>query len=289
MRILLTGATGFVGRHLLPELASDHEVVALTRAPPPSALAPLCDWVEADLSEPLRREALPQQVDAVIHLAQSEHYKAFPDGADDVFAVNVAATQQLVEYAVAAGASHVVFTSTGGVYGHSDERLSETAPVSPLDFYLSSKLAAELLIGNYRSLVNVVVFRPFFVYGAGQENMLVPRLARRVIDGERIEIQGDPGLRINPLHVRDAARTFAPALARDDSGLFNIAGDEAVTLTDLVRRLGAAAGREPVIAHTPNDGGGDLVGDNRLMREVLGVVPEVSLDAGLADVVRALT
>jgi UDP-glucose 4-epimerase len=284
VKVLLTGATGFLGSQLLPALAAEHEVVAVTRRPPPDHLRPHATWIELDLSQELEPSRLPQELGAVVHLAQSEHYKAYPAHADDVFAINVASTFALVEHAVAAGASHFVFTSTGGVYGPSGESLSESAPTSAIDFYLSSKLAAELLIQNYRGLMHVIVFRPFFIYGPGQRAMLIPRLAERVRSGQTVQIQGDPGLRINPIHVDDAARVFAPALCLEDSGLFNLAGDEAVTLTELVELLGEVYGVEPDIAHVGGAPAGDLVGQNSLMREVLGIRPRVSLREGLREV-----
>src|SRR3954452_22781278 len=141
MRILLTGGTGFIGGYVLRALADSHEVVALSRREPPPELAGLAEWVIQDLSQPFDHAALPSSLDAVLHLAQSARYREFPDGAPDVFAVNTHGTFQLLELARAAGASTFAFTSTGGVYGYSDERLVEQAPVDPLNFYLSSKYA----------------------------------------------------------------------------------------------------------------------------------------------------
>jgi nucleoside-diphosphate-sugar epimerase len=288
--VLVTGATGFVGRHLVPGLAEHHDVVAVAR--PGRDLPELgaaVQWLECDLAGGPSRTALPDRVDAIVHLAQSAHYKAFPERADDVFAINVEATFRLLDYARDVGASHFVFASTGGVYGGGDERMDEHAPVSPIDFYLRSKYAAELLIRSYEAVLVPVVFRFFFVYGAGQERMLVPTLARRVLDGDEIVVQGDPGLRINPIHVSDVVEVFEPALARSQPGLFNVAGEETVTLTGLVELLGQAAGVAPRIRHDagPN-ASADLVGDNARMREVLGVTPSVRLRDGLRGVVEGL-
>jgi len=283
VRILLTGATGFVGRHLLPLLAERHEVIALGRTRPDADVA----WVERDLAAPWDEAGLPDRVDAVIHLAQSEHYKDFPDRADDIYAINVASTFGLLDWARRTGARRFVFTSTGGVYGSGDDRMTETDPVSMIGFYVRSKYAAELMVGGFAGALEAVVLRLFFVYGADQRRMLIPTLAGRVRAGEEIVIEGDPGLRINPLHVDDAVRVFEPALTCD-SGVFNVAGDEAVTLTDLVRLLGELDGREPAIRHEPSEADGDLIGDNTRMREVLGVVPRVGLREGLAGVLSAL-
>jgi nucleoside-diphosphate-sugar epimerase len=160
--------------------------------------------------------------------------------------------------------------------------------VSPLNFYLASKYAAEVLLAPYRDVLTTVVLRPFFVYGPGQRGMLVGGLAERVLSGGDVVIDGDPGLRINPIHVDDAARAVEASLALAGSDLVNVAGDEAVTITDLALRLAAAAAVEPRIEHRGDGPAGDLLGDNSHMKALLGVTPAVTLDAGLRGVIEEL-
>jgi UDP-glucose 4-epimerase len=278
MRILVTGATGFIGRSLLPILERGHEVFAVTRGGPAGGKS---SWICQDLSGRLVRSALPEKLDAVVHLAQSKRYRDFPDGAADVFAVNVGSTFDLLEYARGAGASRFVYASTGGVYGSSDKMLSESDRLNPLNFYLSSKCSGEALVAGYGGLFHTVIFRFFFVYGPGQTGMLIPNLIERVQAGESITVEGDPGLRINPIHVSDAVRIFEPALALGRSDLINVAGDEVVTITDLVRVIERVGGRAASIRHTDSSLPGDLVAANDHMKEVLGVRPQTSLEDGI--------
>jgi UDP-glucose 4-epimerase len=288
LTVLLTGATGFIGRSVLRRLAGRQEVVAIARGDVAAELEPLARWVRQDLAGPLDAGRLPERVDTIVHLAQSARYRDFPDGAADVFALNVSAPAALLEYARGAGTQRFVLCSTGGVYGYHDEHVRESHSVSPINFYLASKYAAEVLLGPYRSLLHTVVLRPFFVYGAGQGGMLVASLAQRVLDGEEVTVDGDPGLRINPIHVEDAAHAVEAAIGLDESGLVNVAGDEAVTITDLVRRLGEAAEVAPRIVHRGDSPSGDLLGDNSRMKALLGVSPQVPLDDGLRGVIEAL-
>jgi nucleoside-diphosphate-sugar epimerase len=286
--VLLTGATGFIGRRVLALLAAEHDVVAIARDAPPPELAPLADWVRQDLSGPLDGAALPARADTIVHLAQSPRYRDFPAGAGDVFALNVAAPAALLDYARGAGTQRFVLCSTGGVYGLNEERVRESHSVSPLNFYLASKYAAEVLLVPYRELLHTVVLRPFFVYGAGQRGMLVATLAGRVVRGEQVSVDGDPGLRINPIHVDDAAAAIAAAVRLDGSDVINVAGDEAVTITELVGRIAQAAGVDADVAHRGEGPAGDLLGDNSRMKRVLGVTPRVTLAAGLDEVVGEL-
>jgi UDP-glucose 4-epimerase len=272
--VLVTGATGFVGRHLLPVLAERHEVIALARRP--------VDGFETVVADLTAEPALPDRLDAVVHLAQSRRYREWPEGAADVYAVNVHATFRLLERS---GAERFVYASTGGVYAPSRSPLREDDPVAPSGFYPRSKLAAEILVQGYADRLAAVILRPFFVYGAGQEGMLVPTLARRVLAGEEVTVQGDPGIATTPIHVDDAVRAVAAAVELDRSAVVNVAGAETVTVTALVRLLGELAGRDPRIRHAEG-GAPDLVADIARMRALLGVSPAVSLREGLAALAR---
>jgi nucleoside-diphosphate-sugar epimerase len=285
VRLLITGATGFVGSRLIEHLQDRHELHAIARRPPPASLADRAAWIEQDLRA-FDPTALPDRVDGVVHLAQSEHYRDFPDGAADVFAVNVASTFSVLEYARSAGARAFVLASTGGVYGYRDHPIRELDDEPrPTNFYFRSKRAAELLAEAYAGLFAVIVFRFFFVYGAGQRRMLIPTLIDKVTRGEQIAVDGDPGLSMNPIHVDDAVRVFEPALELGHSDTLNIAGAERVTITELVRLIGKIAGRPPAIAHNAAQPDGDLVADVERLREILGVAPELSLRDGLRSAI----
>lgn len=284
--ILITGAEGFIGSHLISRLQNHYKLFALGRHPKLKKQSPV-QWIEQDLAQTLDRPRFPGRLDAIIHLAQSRRYREFPEQAKDIFDINIHGTFQLLEYARQTGVKCFIFASSGGVYGYSYERFCETDPVNPLNFYLSSKYTAELLLANYQSYFKTIVFRFFFVYGPGQKGMLIPNLISKVLKGEMITIEGNPGLRINPTYIEDAVRVFEPAFNLASSELFNIAGDEVVTITDLVTLMGEASGRRPNVQYHTIPSGGDLIGDNSRMKEVLGVIPRVSLRNGLREIAKS--
>ena len=288
MRILVTGATGFLGRHLLAATSRSDHLIAIARGDPPPELREHADWVDADLAQPLDRSRLPEGVDAVIHLAQSPRFRDFPEGAADVFAVNAAATLALLDYARRAGASRFVLASSGAVYRPGPVPLTEEEPLAPSGLYAATKAAAEWTVRGYAELMDTVILRFFFPYGPGQSGMLVPSLVQRVIAGEPVEVRGDPGLRLNPIYVDDAVRVFEPALRLAGGGTFNVAGAEVVSLTQLVELIGEVAGVAPAIGHSPEEQE-DLVGDIRRMVETLGTEPMVSLREGIERVMAGLS
>jgi UDP-glucose 4-epimerase len=287
VKLLVTGATGFVGRRLIDQLAGNHELYAIARRPPPAALSDSAIWIEHDLRA-LDADALPERMDGVIHLAQSPHYRDFPDGAQDVFAVNIASTFGLLEYARHAGARAFVLASTGGVYDYRPHPIREADDEPrPTTFYFRSKRCAELAAEAYAGLFAVIVFRFFFVYGPGQTRMLIPTLIDKVAAGQEIVVDGDPGLLINPIHVDDAVRAFEPALDARASTIINVAGHESVTITELVRSIGELLGRPPSLTHNDAQPPGDLVADIGRLHDLLGIVPAIPLRDGLRSAVGA--
>jgi UDP-glucose 4-epimerase len=142
-----------------------------------------------------------------------------------------------------------------------------------------------LLIKPYQRFFNTVIFRFFFVYGPGQQNMLLRMLLQKVQQGEPIVIEGNPGLRINPIFIDDAIRVFEPALHLSKSELFNVAGNEIVTITDLVKQIEQVTHKKAVVQYKEAHSEGDLIGDNSHMKEVLGINPQINLLTGLSYMV----
>ncbi|WP_161595140.1 NAD-dependent epimerase/dehydratase family protein [Mariprofundus erugo] len=284
--IVLTGGTGLLGSHLLPMLADKAHVWAIGQGSPEETEN--VSWVKCDLAGDLSclREQLPERVDAVIHLAQSQFFRDFPAKADHIFHVNVASTQALLQIASERGCQHFVNASTGGVYDAADAPFIEgKAHVTGrgLAMYPASKLCSELLVNAYAGLFSVVNLRFFFIYGKGQsDSMLMPRLVNSVYQGAPITLQGENGLSLNPVHASDAAKAVIAALSLDGAHAINVAGRDIVTLRQIGEWIGSNLGVAPKFDCRAEQKAPNMVADiEQMSRHLLS--PEIACHHGIAD------
>jgi len=286
--VLLTGATGFVGRAVL-ERGSDQEWVAVARTAPPDWGRELAhvEWVKADLTSPGLAQALPSDFGAVVHLARSRRQRDFPDGAIDDFEVNVGTTARLLDHARLSGAQRFVLASTATVYAPSAEPLTEDAALSGTPYFAACKRAAELLVAAYAGQLQGVVLRLFTAYGPGQSGQLISELVERVRGGESIVVEGRRGLLLSPIHVDDIADAVLASLAVSghEGGeplLLNIGGPDRLGIREIGEKIGWELGIEARFdSREGGEPGGYLADCSRALRR-LGVPEPVAFREGLA-------
>ena len=252
-RILLTGASGFLGGALLDRCAAAGvEVVTLGRSPPrgPGATS----HVEADLARPgALRAALDglrpgPRFDALVHLAVSRRHRDFPDGALDMFHVNASAAAELLDFARATGIGRAAFGSTGTVYGDvaEGEASREGEFRAPASYFAASKLFADAMCGFYRTWFRLATLRFYAPYGPGLGGRMLTDLAARVREGRPLSLPpAGPGLSFAATYVDDAIAVLVRALAEGWSEDVNVAAPEAWTIEGTGRLLGDLLGREP--------------------------------------------
>ena len=280
-KIVVSGASGLIGSALVEALAADWEVHCISRKAGPRRGV---TWHELDLSCPCDFGVLPPAPDAFVYLAQSEFFRDFPQHSLDIFQVNTVNLLRALDYAHVSGCRIFVYGSSGGVYGTGESRMSEEIQIpvrGDLGFYLSTKLCSEIVAQNYSRFFDVVILRYFFVYGPGQrQSMLIPRLIQQVRDGQPLVLQGEDGVRINPVHVSDAVAATRQALELSGSRTVNVGGPDVLSLREIGALIGEAVGRQPLYSIDRGNAPGHLTGDIAWMRELL-VAPKVHFADGV--------
>lgn len=283
-KILLTGLTGHVGSRLVHLLHNDYEVHSLGRSKSHPTLVGVIHH-KTDLTSNWSTKGLPTKIEAVIHLAQSRNYRDFPAQAIETFQVNAASTATLLDYAQRAGAKKFILASTGGLYQPCRGLIHTSSPINPtqgnLAHYFSTKQAAELLTYSYSAIMDVTVLRPFFIYGPGQSGeKLIARLIQSVKTGNSIQLMGNNGLRINPIHVDDVGEAIRVLISADGINALNLAGPDVVSIRTIAYEIGKKMRLDPVFESV--DGlPGRIVADHSPLESLLGR-PLIGFREGIA-------
>jgi len=294
VKVLVTGADGFVGRWVIRRLLGDgREVYGAVRpgqspapVPPAADLTPAereaVRWLPLELLDADSvRKVVDLPYDAVLHLAAISSGTEATRDPGYAWTVNAA--------------------GTGEVYGAAPEPRPrrETDPVAPCSPYAASKAGAELagLEAWHRTGLRVIVARSFAHTGPGQDTrFVVPAFAERLRFAKRVQAPVVKVGNLEPvrefLHVRDVVDAYARLLVKGQPGeIYNVASGKAVSLEEVFFRMADLIGARPIPEADPElVRGGDilhLVGDAAKLRAATGWVPRYSLDDTLRDVIDA--
>jgi nucleoside-diphosphate-sugar epimerase len=285
-RVLLTGATGFTGRHLRPALEGvGHTVIDAENT------GATFDLTRPETVAEVVRATRP---DYVIHLAALS-FVGHGDAAG-FYAVNTVGTTHLLEALLAAPqpVRRVVVASSANIYGNAEvEPITEDTPPAPVNHYAASKLAMEHLVRTYAARLPLVMTRPFNYTGAGQaESFLVPKLvahfARRApaIELGNIDVVRDFS------DVRAVAQAYVRLLGAEvPGGVVNLCSGTGRSLRWILEQLTELSGHaleikvNPAFVRTAEVH--RLVGSPARMRAALGELPHQDFRATLAWMLEA--
>lgn len=318
MRVLVTGADGFVGEHLVAELLdAGHEVSASTLTLPPTRdtltieQVSAADWKAADVRDhdALYRLIAAIRPDQIYHLAGFASGAMAREHASEALSVNAGGTVNLCE---AVGAlreefpdfdPRILVMGSGDAYGDAageDVPLNEHMRLRPVSAYGLSKAAQELAAHTYRRArgLRLLVVRSFNLVGPGQApNFVVPDFCTQVAEmasgrnRDRVLHVGNLDVERDFTDVRDGVRAFRLAMELDEpAAAYNVASGTAIPIRRLLEWILDEAGVEPEIvsdadrrrrAEVPR-----IRGDAGLIRRDTGWVPKRSIEASVREVYR---
>lgn len=302
MRILVTGAGGFVGRALVRHLeALGWTVYRGIRSRESSSPAEATGKPSVMLDEQTGAFDLPGQVDGMVHLAGIAHTRV--EGSDAYRRVNALWTKNLSRRAAVVGIPHFVFASTVKVAGESHPApIDESVPPSPSDAYAASKAEAEAMLEEVsgQSSLRTTILRPPLVYGPGvKANFL--SLLRAVNSGIPLPLASVDNRR-SLIYVGNLVSAIEACLKRplDVNRTFYISDDRDVSTPRLIEAIATALGKKPNLFAFPPSllrgigklaGRGEQIGrlldslqvDITRIKTELGWRPPYSMSEGLAS------
>ena len=291
-RVLVTGGSGFIGRHVVAELtARGAQVSVLDLRPHPD---PDVAITLGDLASPeVLATALADGIDAVVHLAAVTSVLKSVQEPEQTFITNVAATHALLSAAAKAGAHTLVFTSTNAVTGPMQEpAITERAVLRPLTPYGATKAAGEMLMSAYTASFGLrcVCLRLTNVYGPAMQakDSIVARLMRATRLGNTFEVYGDGTQVRDYVHVSDVVQAVRIGLTDASwEGPVVIGSGRSLSVLDVVAAVREATGAQLSVTHGPARAGEmpAVIVDNTRARGA-GWTPRVSFEEGVAEVWR---
>ncbi|MDP8256563.1 MAG: SDR family NAD(P)-dependent oxidoreductase [Candidatus Alcyoniella australis] len=309
MRLLVTGAEGFAGSHLLQRLIEDgHDVVAsILRKDHPCNLVHVpgdyqvheCDLRDNQAVTTLVHEA---RVDAICHLAAIAFVPQALADPRRVVETNVLGTLNLLEAirTLESDRPRLLFVSSAEVYGIQPTEafpLTQNTPIAPVNLYASTKAAAEVLVGQYARAFGVesIVVRPFNHAGPRQEPCFaLPSFARQIASIEHgaqppVLSVGNLDARRDLLDVRDVARAYEALIAEAQPGcVYNLCSGKARRIGDLLQKLldlsTAQIEVRPDPARMRPSDIPLMVGNNQPIVSDLGWRPQIEIETTLSDI-----
>jgi nucleoside-diphosphate-sugar epimerase len=289
VKVLVTGASGFIGRHVVAALARQGRWRIVTASRSPVVPHPDAEHHAVDLLAPGAGPDLITRIRPthLLHLAWNATPGRFWTAADNLDWT--ASSLALLHAFTEAGGERAVFAGTCAEYDWTGPgRLSEGAPTRPATLYGACKDALRRAVDAANDHLNASVAwgRVFWLYGPGEPGgRLVSDVACSLADGRAVAV-GDGVEARDFLHVEDVASAFVAALASTWKGPFNIGSGRAVPVRRLIEILARTSGRPELVqfgARPAPPGQPKLLeADTTVLEQAIGWAPAVDLDQGLA-------
>ncbi|MFG1907165.1 NAD-dependent epimerase/dehydratase family protein [Kribbella sp. NPDC048928] len=287
-RVLVTGASGFIGRAVVAALRGRGvAVTAVDREPPDSSWDDGVHVVTGDLAEQETCvAAFETRPTAVVHLAAMTSVLRSVDAPMQTFAQNVTITQVLLELSRGSGVDRFVLASTNAVVGDvGTSTINTNLPLRPLTPYGATKAACEMLLSAYSGSYGMATAALRFtnVYGPGMshKDSFVPRMMRAALGGTGVRVYGDGEQRRDLVFIEDVVSGILLALDNKYDGRAIVGSGRSVSVLEMIETVRAVTGC-PVPAEHIEAPAGEMPAVVVDITNDLGYRPTVSLEDGLA-------
>jgi nucleoside-diphosphate-sugar epimerase len=282
MRIVITGAGGFIGRHLLRRLEARNDFSILVHGKD-ATQARNAKSFQGDVTERQSLAGLCEGAELAIHLAYS-----FEGTPEKLVEVNAKGTANFLDECVAARVPRFILFSSGAVYGAAGERApdekSELKPDTP--YGKAKRMAEEEVEKRVRAgKINATILRLTNVYGPGGRGVL-NKYVDAIAKGEEIVLQGDGTQERDFLYVEDlvgAIEKVVDRVQKENMEVLNISGNGKITLNELIALIEKVLGKKARIRREPERPGSVkcLWADSSRARKLLKWQPKIGLQEGI--------
>lgn len=271
-KIAITGANGFVGGSVYKKLTEKgYDVIKLVRVPGEGEYY-------FDISDLGVSLSYLSEVNTIVHCASIIDQNDLTDM--ELIRINSIGAKNLFDNALKHGVINFINISTGAVYGNSYlNKISELEKCNPSNAYAKSKLFAE----NYCTIGNgmrSVHFRLFFPYGDNQKGRLIPNLINKVNSGNNIILNKYGTPIITPIHIQDVISYIEMAINSDIEGVFNICGDETISILEIAYFIGKVLNKDVFLNFNDNVES-NYIGDNSKIKNISNIFPIINFEYGL--------
>lgn len=298
--VLVTGADGFIGSHLVEELLhKGSQVVAVVRRTSRSQITnrfqnlsattvrALHGLIHLDLAGPgVTNELATAEADTWFHLAADAYVPASLHQPAAVVSANIDSTVNVLEAARVLRPEHVLITSSSEIYGSHEEPITESHPMQPATPYAASKVACDRIAWAYHNTfpVPLTIVRPFNCYGPRHAYDVVPLFLVRALRGEPLIVNGTGRQSRDLTYVSDTVDAFLRLAGLPPTGqAYNIGTGAHHQVLELARMTLELSGSRSEIRHAPPRAGevNRLQADAAKLRSATGWTPRHELAAGL--------
>lgn len=282
MKLLITGAAGFIASNLLKKLREENNVILYVR-----------DEIEAQRIQSRNSqilvgtkslENLPEDISCVVHLGGTAGGK-MKECVED----NVLFTLEILRAMEKMRIPRIIFPSAAAIYGSTDKPVKENAPPNPTAPYETTKLIAEEIIKRWvenKSIRSATILRFNNIYGSGSDHGMMANFIKQAKQGTSLSVDGDGTQVREPMYVDDAVDAIKHAIeaVEEGSALYNISGPKSFMLREIVECIGNTLGKKLTLklSGKPASPPHTLRLDTAKAKEKLGWTPKISLAKGIA-------